>query len=109
MKRLAALREGGRRPLVIVYGAMADKDVDSISQLLPVDALYFLAAPRTPRAMDTAALALKLKHLHCTSAPGVEDAVRLALQAASAMKDPIVYIGGSTYVASEAISYIESI
>ena len=109
--RLEALRTvpAGKRPLIVVYGAMADKDVDSISHILPPDAQYILAAPRTPRAMDTHTLALKLKHLHCRKARSVANAVSKAFRLAAGLPDPIIYIGGSTYVASEAISYIESV
>ena len=109
--RLESLRGSGpaRRPLIVVYGAMSDKDVDSISHILPQDALYILAAPRTPRAMDTRTLALKLKHLRCRKARSVAGAVAKALEFAAGLPEPIIYIGGSTYVASEAISYLESI
>ena len=112
VSRLEAIRSasgGPKRPLVVVYGAMADKDVGTISGLLPQDAAYFLAAPSTPRAMDADTLALKLKHLRCRKARSVADAVRKAFELAAGLQDPVIYIGGSTYVASEAISYIESI
>ena len=112
VSRLQALRQTGNgslRPLIVVYGAMADKDVSSISGLLPTDATYILAAPATPRAMDVGTLALKLKHLRCRKSRSVADAVRKAFRLAAGLPDPIVYIGGSTYVASEAISYIESV
>ena len=110
--RLQALRQAGNgtpRPLIVVYGAMADKDVSSISHLLPPDATYILTAPATPRAMDVNTLALKLKHLRFRKSRSVADAVRKAFRLAAGLPDPIIYIGGSTYVASEAISYIESI
>lgn len=103
----AGAQEG--RPLIIVYGAMADKDVDSIASLLPPDAEYILVQPNTPRAMSLSDLALKLKSLNFTEQQSVAEGVCAALRRARDLHDPIIYIGGSTYVVSEAISYFESL
>ncbi|MBO4671204.1 MAG: bifunctional folylpolyglutamate synthase/dihydrofolate synthase [Bacteroidales bacterium] len=101
------------RPLVIVYGVMADKDVAGIAGLMPQDAEYFLVAPKGERAMPVKDLALKLKNLNFTEsgpvAAGVEAALKRARDLAERGLDPIVYIGGSTFVVSEAISYLESV
>ena len=101
--------EKKKRPLLVVFGMMADKDVDSVAALLPVDAQYFLVAPGTPRAMKVKDLALKLKNLNFTESGTVERGVSDALAAAGKLKNAIVYIGGSNYVAAEAIEYIEQI
>ena len=98
-----------RRPLIIVYGAMADKDVDGIVTLMPEDAEYILVRPDTPRAMGAGELALKLKAYNISVQPTVADGVRAALERAEQLHDAIIYIGGSTYVVSEAISYLESV
>lgn len=107
--RLDALRGAERRPLIIVYGAMADKDVDAIVSLMPQDAHYHLVAPATPRAMCVPDLALKLKNLNFTCHDSVPLGVEAAMQEASSLKEPIIYIGGSTYVAAEAISFLEHV
>ena len=39
------------RPLIIVYGIMADKDLDAIIPLMPRNAHYIFTAPSTPRAL----------------------------------------------------------
>ena len=101
--RLAALK----RPLFVVYGVMADKDVDAIAELLPTDAKYFLTAPGTPRAMSAQDLALKLKNLDCTVSGTVAQGIRDAMKQACA--GSIVYIGGSTYVVSEALQFFEGL
>ena len=109
-RRLEELRGSNpKRPLLVVYGAMADKDVPGIARLMPQDASYFLVAPDTPRAMCVEDLALNLKHLGIVRSGSVADGVRSALHLARGLVDPIIYIGGSTYVASEAISYLEGI
>ena len=88
---------------------MRDKDVDDIKHYLPQDAEYFLVQPRTARAMPLEELALKLKSFNCTVAGSVKQGVQKALERAKQLPGAIVYIGGSTYVVSEAIMYMESI
>lgn len=109
MERLTALCKAERRPLLIVFGAMVDKDEDSVATILPQEAEYFLVQPSTPRAMRTGDLALKLKRNCFSVQPSVAAGVQAALERAKLLPDPIIYIGGSTYVVSEAISYLESI
>ena len=104
-KRLEALN----RPLIIVYGAMKDKDVDGIKQYLPEGAEYYLVQPDTPRAMPLKDLALKLKNLNPVAAGSVPEGVRQALDRARQLPGATVYIGGSTFVVSEAITYVESL
>ena len=110
-ERLRRLRTeaGGHRPLLVVFGIMQDKDIDSILPLLPADAEYFPVVPDTPRALSAEDLALKLKNLNFTPPRPVAAGVRAALDRASGMQDAVIYVGGSNYVASEAISYIESL
>ncbi len=98
-----------RSPLLFVYGAMKDKDVDDIKHYLPTDATYYLVQPQTPRAMPLEELALKLKNLRTIAAGSVQQGVKLALERAKQEPGTIVYIGGSTFVVSEAIIYIESL
>lgn len=109
MERLTALCKAEKRPLLIVFGAMADKDEDSVATILPQEAEYFLVQPSTPRAMRIGDLALKLKRNCFSVQPSVAAGVQAALERAKLLPDPIIYIGGSTYVVSEAISYLESI
>ncbi len=62
-ERLERLSGGGRVPVSIVYGVMADKDVAGIAHLLPLWADYLLVAPDTPRAMPSASLLSLLSSL----------------------------------------------
>ena len=101
------------RPLLVVYGAMADKDVAGIAALMPQEAEYYLVAPAGERAMPVKDLALKLKNLNFTESGSVAAGVEAALSRADALArdglDPIVYIGGSTFVVAEAVSYLGSV
>lgn len=103
-KRLSELE----RPLIIVYGIMADKDLDGIAPLMPSAARYILAAPATERSLKVGALHDRLRSLRpdllTETAPCVADAVRRALDMAVQSPGSLVYIGGSTFVVSEAIT-----
>jgi hypothetical protein len=92
---------------------MKDKDVTGISSLMPPEAEYFLVAPEGNRAMPVKDLALKLKNLNFTESGSVAAGVEAALSRARALAerglDPVVYIGGSTFVVAEAVSYMESV
>ncbi|MCQ2179365.1 MAG: bifunctional folylpolyglutamate synthase/dihydrofolate synthase [Bacteroidales bacterium] len=100
------------RPLVIVYGVMADKDLDGISSLLPSSAEYVLVSPDTTRALPAARLALRLSELrpdiHTTCSDSVAEGVQAALRAAESLENPLVFIGGSTFVVSEALLYLKN-
>lgn len=96
------LRESGR-PLLIVYGIMADKDLDAIRPMMPPDARYFLVAPQGGRALPVGTLAARMQGLDCTVCGSVQAGVRQALEAAETVPDCILYIGGSNFVVAEAI------
>lgn len=98
------LEESGK-PLIIVYGIMADKALDDIAPLMPAAARYILCSPATPRALPVAELFSRLSalrpDLNLQTANSVSDAVQTALLLASL--DSIIYIGGSTFVVAEIL------
>ena len=95
------------RPLFIVYGVMADKDLDGIAPLMPVEAEYFLVAPATSRSLPVETLKDRLSSLRpdirACAAPSVADGVKMAVKKASGVPGSLVYIGGSTFVVAEAV------
>jgi len=91
------------RHLFLVVGMMADKDVDGVLELMPKKAVYFFTQAAIGRAMKAQTFAEKgvshgLKGYTCQT---VSEALSLAQQAAS--EDDMIFIGGSTYVVSEAL------
>ncbi len=100
------LEESGR-PLLIVYGIMADKDLAAIRPLMPRGAQYFLVAPRGERALPVEALAARMEGLRYTICGDVASGVRQALDAASRTPGCILYIGGSTFVVAEALELFD--
>ncbi len=103
----ARLADSGR-PLYIVYGVMADKDFDSIRPLMPQQAEYYLVAPAISRSLPADELYARTEGLSRRSYGSVAEGVRAALQDASGVPDSLVYIGGSNFVVSECISYLEN-
>ena len=121
------VEEGRCSSLIIVYGVMADKELDSILPLLPVDATYIFTAPDTSRALPAADILKRYtaaaKNRPAGSPPvrafavdNVRQAVQMAVQlaqnvagqparSASAVKPapPLVFIGGSAFVVAEAL------
>ncbi len=89
--------------LHIVYGAVNDKEIDKILQVLPAGAKYYFTMAAIPRALDVKVLAAKASFygLLGTMHPTVAEAVAAARKLAN--KDDLVVITGSTYVVAEAI------
>ncbi len=97
--------EQSGRPLIIVYGIMADKALDDIAPLMPARARYILCAPDSARALPVAELYARLgtlrPDLNLQTAPSVRDALDLALSLAS--PETLIYVGGSTFVVAEIL------
>ena len=93
--------------LIVVYGIMADKDLDAILPLMPARATYLFTAPATPRALPADVLLSRFRAFRAgsqaSSAPTVREAVARALELARTLPQPLIYIGGSTFVVAEAL------
>ena len=109
------MSDGKFDKLIIVYGSVADKDVDSVIHLFPQDAVYVFTQADSHRALP--AEKIKEKYLaHCSEAghkpclhhsiSSVSMAVSKAFELAGADGRSLIYIGGSTYVVSEACAEI---
>ena len=103
--------------LILVYGSVADKDVDAVLHLLPENAVYVFTQADSRRALP--AEKIREKYLsHCREsgrpsgdvhvASSVAEALETAARLAAQEKSPLIYIGGSTYVVSEAVSEFKS-
>ena len=113
------VEEGRCSSLIIVYGVMADKDLDGILPLMPADATWFFTTPQTARALPAADILKRFTGQYPAAAPrafavpdvreAVLQAVRLArsLSASShpsvPVPRPLVFIGGSAFVVAEAL------
>lgn len=97
--------------LHVVFGMVADKDIDDVLRLLPADATYYFTQPDSHRALPAETLAGKWLVLHPDSRVRSFSRIADALHAAQtdASPDDCIFIGGSNYVVGEAIKYYESV
>lgn len=110
------LEAGEYSDLVMVYGSVSDKDVDAVLGILPAKARIFFTAADNHRAMPAPQLEQRAQavfkkrgeHLNCCVCEKVPSAVEAALQFCSTLAKPLLYIGGSTYVVSEAVEFLNN-
>ena len=113
------LAEGECTDLIMVYGSVADKDVDAVLHLMPENAAYVFTQANGKRALAAenvrerylafcAETGRKTDDVYCCGT--VVEAMELAFRHAASLKEadenarPLIYVGGSTYVVSEAVA-----
>ena len=116
--QLAGMRQSGEvSKLIIVYGSVADKDVDSVIHLMPEDATYIFTQASGKRALAASVIYEKYKAF-CESegrafesvfcCESVDLAMAKAKELAVDYSGSLIYVGGSTYVVSEAVALQDS-
>ncbi len=113
--------------LILVYAVMADKDLDGIMPLIPVDATCIFTNPQIRRALPEKELAERYRAFCAAAgrpvnriydAQDVRQALSMAIGLAreisrkpdsSRFSLPLIYIGGSTYLVSEAVQILKSL
>src|SRR5690606_16962980 len=85
----------------MVFGAVNDKDITSILQLLPKHYNYYFCEAAIPRALPVQELLQQAQEtgLHGAAYNTVPAAVAAAK--ANAAHDEVIFIGGSTFVVAE--------
>ena len=91
------------RKLHIVLGFVNDKDISGMLELMPRDAAYYFTKAPIPRALDETELMKTATEYGLTGEtfPTVAAAIEKAQHNADA--DDMILIGGSTFVAAEAL------
>lgn len=111
------LESGEYSDLVMVYGSVADKDVDAVLEILPEKARIFFTAADNHRALPATQLEQRAQavfkkrgeQLNCCVCEKVPSAVEAASAHCRTLAKPLLYIGGSTYVVSEAVEFLNSV
>ncbi len=90
----------------IVFGMVSDKDVTTILAMLPKNAVYYFTQASVKRALSADDMRQKaaLCGLSGHSYPTVSKAYNAALSDAEA--DDFVYVGGSSYVVADLLSFL---
>jgi len=93
-----------RDKLHMVLGFMADKDVEGMMEMFPLNARYYFTQAHTQRRM-TAARALEVATRVGIKEAQAYDSVEQALAAARAAagENDLIYVGGSMYVLAELL------
>lgn len=91
----------------MVFGVVADKDLDSIVEFLPVDAHYHFVKARGTRALPAEKLAMKMAACGFDGEAVEEDIVGF-LKKEPFGKEDFVFVGGSTFVVAEAIEFFDA-
>lgn len=99
---LYQLEETRHAKLHIVIGAVNDKAIDKVLQMLPVDGYYYFTQASIPRALDAKVLAAKAGFygLKGSIVENVKEAIESAREAATA--EDLILVTGSTFVVAEA-------
>lgn len=117
--QLSGMMESGLfSKLIIVYGSVADKDVDAVLHLLPEEAVHIFTQADSKRALP--AEDISERYLSYCDASGtrpgevyavqsVGQALETAMALATKEAAPLIYIGGSTYVVSEAVAILKKV
>ena len=100
---VSQLKKIKKDKLYIVFGMVADKEVNEILKLLPKEAIYYFTNADSPRALKAEELkkAANAFGLKGESYSSVKDAFSKAKSSAS--PDDVVFIGGSTFVVAEVL------
>jgi dihydrofolate synthase/folylpolyglutamate synthase len=92
------------RPVWLVYGAMRDKAIEEVTELLfPLADRLIVTAPEFPRALRPEAILDITKHPNASVAQNVADAILLARTAPS---EAVVFFTGSLFLVGEARSLL---
>lgn len=89
------------RPLTVVCGFAADKDVDGILKSMPCDAAYIFCKPSSPRGLDATELLQRASNVGLVgeTAASMSEAIARARQITS--KGGTIFIGGSNFLIAD--------
>ena len=92
----------------IVFGMVDDKDIDTVMDLLPTDAVYYFTKASSKRAIDHQTVLQKgiTRGLTGQAYASVEEAYHAAL--ADADPEDFIFVGGSSYVVADLLSTIRT-
>ncbi len=100
---LKQLKTTAYKKLHFIFGTVNDKNIDSILNLLPKNAVYYFAQANIPRSLDVNILKENAKNYNLKGNIylNTTDAFETAKQ--SAEESDLILIGGSTFIVAEII------
>lgn len=103
--QLTKLSEG--KTLRMVFGMVNDKDITTVLQMLPKDAVYYFCNASVKRALAADAIASQAADfgLIGRSCGSVSEAYTAAKSEATS--DDVIFIGGSSFVVADLLTYLQ--
>ena len=97
------IKQTPHKNLHVVFGAVNDKDLDSILNLLPKDAKYYFCKPNILRGLDENILKeiANKKEIKGDSYSSAKTALARAKK--QAQLEDLIFVGGSTFVVAEVV------
>jgi dihydrofolate synthase/folylpolyglutamate synthase len=107
----AYLDEEVDRPITLIFGAMKDKDVGEIAEILfPIANVLILTRPNNERAIAPAELELLVKEatrsVKIVTTDSVAEALKMAVKLSS--PDNLLLVTGSLYLVGEVKSFLQA-
>jgi len=89
--------------IFFIFGAVADKDIDAIAEVLPRDVNYIFTSPVSERALSVVELANEMhdRGISGRTAPNVHDALSLA-ESLTGEKD-LILVAGSNFLIADLL------
>ncbi|MDE6151865.1 MAG: bifunctional folylpolyglutamate synthase/dihydrofolate synthase [Prevotella sp.] len=93
--------------LRIVFGMVDDKDINTVMDMLPKEAVYYFTQAETHRAIPACKVmeAATRHSLQGTTFASVHDAYNAAYNDSTA--DDMIFIGGSSYIVADLMTYMK--
>ncbi|GHA58181.1 folylpolyglutamate synthase [Pontibacter akesuensis] len=98
---LQGLKQLHPKQVHFVFGAVNDKDVSTILQLLPLTYTYYFCQAAIPRALPAHELMTKAEAVGLKGSGFETVTEAVAAAKANAAPDEVIFIGGSTFVVAE--------
>lgn len=94
------------RQLRMVFGMVSDKDITTVLQLLPKDAVYYFCNASVKRALSSDQIAAQALSygLNGNAWGSVANAYQKARSEAA--PDDVIFVGGSSFVVADLLSYL---
>ena len=90
----------------IIFGMVDDKDINSVTSLLPKDAEYYFTQASCKRALNSLTVA-SIAESHGITGKSYNNVGEAYLQARKeADKDDFIFIGGSSYIVADLLAFI---
>lgn len=104
----AQLKNEPYNRLHFIFGVVKDKDITSILNLLPKEAIYYFTKAQIPRSLPENELQRKALSFQLNGAvySSLPEAITKAKE--TAQKDDLIFIGGSNFVVGEALEFLLS-